>query len=143
MAMPRALNARTQEARWRSSQLTNRRPAILVVEDQIIIATAMRDSLIELGADVVGPCLTLQNALDVAVSAKIDAAVLDVWLNGQLCYPVADLLARRRIPFLFTSGVSIGREPPQFHNSPRLLKPFSSQELHAALSALWTAAPIA
>ena len=114
------------------------RPAILIVEDQIIIATAMRDSLIELGADVVGPCLTLQSALDLAASAKIDAAVLDVWLNGELSYPVADLLVQRRIPFLFTSGVNVDREPPQLHRFPRLLKPFSDDELRSALSALWT-----
>jgi CheY-like chemotaxis protein len=112
------------------------RPAILIVEDQIIIATAMRDSLVELGADVVGPCLTLRSALDAAASAKIDAAVLDVWLSGELSYPVADLLVERRIPFLFTSGVDLDREPPQFHRFPRLLKPFSDQELHSALSGL-------
>nr|WP_047169855.1 response regulator [Sphingomonas sp. Y57] len=115
------------------------RPAILIVEDQIIIATAMRDSLIELGADVVGPCLTLQIALDVAASAKIDAAVLDVWLNGELSYPVAEILVRRNIPFLFTSGVNVDREPPQFHRFPRLLKPFSDAELLSALSTLWAA----
>lgn len=121
--------------------MAQRRPAILVVEDQIIIATAMRDSLMELGADVVGPCLTLESALEVAVSTKIDAAVLDVWLKGEPCYPVADLLAERGIPFLFTSGVSVEKEPSKFHNSPRLLKPFSNQELYSALSALWTVKP--
>ncbi|ABQ66446.1 response regulator receiver protein [Rhizorhabdus wittichii RW1] len=119
---------------WPSPQQP--RPAILIVEDQIIIATAMRDSLVELGADVVGPCLTLRSALDAAASAKIDAAVLDVWLSGELSYPVADLLVERRIPFLFTSGVDLDREPPQFHRFPRLLKPFSDQELHSALSGL-------
>jgi len=118
--------------------LSNRRPAVLVVEDQIIIASAIQDSLIELGADVVGPCLTLESALDVARSADIDAAVLDVWLKGEACYPVADVLIERGIPFLFTSGVSVGKEPSKFHGSPRLLKPFSNQELHSALSALWT-----
>ena len=46
------------------------------------------------------------------------------------------LLAERGIPFLFTSGVDVAREPPQFHRSPRLLKPFSDQELHSALSGL-------
>lgn len=127
-------NASSTLSAWPSPQRP--RPAILIVEDQIIIATAMRDSLIELGADVVGPCLTLRSALDAAASAKVDAAVLDVWLAGELSYPVADLLAERGIPFLFTSGVDVAREPPQFHRSPRLLKPFSDQELHSALSGL-------
>jgi len=114
-----------------------RRPAILVVEDQIIIAAAIRDSLIELGADVVGPCMNVESALEVARSAKIDAAVLDIWLHGEACYPVADLLIEKGIPFIFTSGVDANKEPRKFHNAPRLLKPFSNQELQTALSSLW------
>ena len=34
----------------------------------------------------------------------IDAAVLDINLNGQKNYPVADALAARRVPFVFSTG---------------------------------------
>jgi len=117
--------------------LATRPPAILIVEDQIIIASAIRDSLLDMGADVVGPCLTLETAVDTASAAIFDAAVLDVWLHGQPCYPVADILTERGIPFIFTSGVNSEREPPKFHRVPRLMKPFSNQELHGALTRLW------
>jgi len=117
--------------------LATTRPSILVVEDQVIIATAMRDSLLELGAEVVGPCLTLETAIDAATSSRLDAAVLDIWLRGEPCYPVADILVDRGIPFLFTSGLNADHEPTKFHRVPRLLKPFSNQELYGALNRLW------
>ena len=34
----------------------------------------------------------------------IDAAVLDVNLKGQKSYPVADALAARGVPFVFSTG---------------------------------------
>jgi hypothetical protein len=34
----------------------------------------------------------------------IDVTVLDVNLNGQMSYPIADALAARGVPFVFSTG---------------------------------------
>lgn len=114
--------------------LQNRR--ILLVEDQIIIAVALRDALVALGNEVLGPAGTLEHALELARVAEIDAAVLDIGLRGKLAYPVGDILAQRGIPFVITSGITMTDEPESCRHVPRLMKPFTHDELYAALSTL-------
>jgi CheY-like chemotaxis protein len=74
-----------------NSGLAGRR--ILVVEDEAIVAWALEDMLIELGCRVVGPAARVSQALVIVEKEPIDAAVLDVNLNGEKCYPIADALS--------------------------------------------------
>jgi len=86
-----------------SSALRDRR--ILVVEDEYLIAMNLQDGLENAGSVVLGPVPSVEKALKkIESEPHIDAAVLDVNLGGALAYPVADLLAARKIPFVFTSG---------------------------------------
>ena len=66
----------------------------------------------------------------------IDVAVLDVNLNGQLSYPVADALAARGIPFVFSTGYGKDRLPDGYRSFPVLQKPFHVDELGDALTQL-------
>lgn len=112
---------------------------ILVVEDDPILSITLEDVLIEAGAVVIGPVAWLSEALDLAGSAQLDVAVLDVNINGGHSYSVAEQLAARGIPFLFATGYA--KEGLQTAlAAPILHKPYSPQQLHNALGELLAAA---
>ena len=85
-----------------TSPLSGRR--VLVVEDETMVAWLLEDMLADLGCAVVGPAARVNQALAMLDAEAIDAAVLDVNLNGQMSYPVADALAARGVPFVFSTG---------------------------------------
>ena len=105
------------------------RPRVLVVGEQPVIALAIRDALSELGAEMVGPCATLGDALRFAATEYVDAALLDAWLGGRPSYSVGDILADRKIPFVVMSGGDVRGEPESFRHASRLPKPFTRAEL--------------
>jgi len=63
------------------------RRRILVVEDDLLVATLLAEILESVGWQVVGPVAYLATALDAAASEDFDAAVLDVNLRCQTVYP--------------------------------------------------------
>ncbi|AUX78607.1 response regulator [Sinorhizobium fredii] len=77
---------------------------ILVAEDEILIALDMEAAFRDAGADIVGPCMTLEAALDAARNEPLSLAVLDIRLGDVTTENISDLLAERGIPFLFYSG---------------------------------------
>jgi hypothetical protein len=87
---------------------------------------------IELGHIVVGPVARLTRALDVAPREAIEVAVLDVNIYGEASYPIADVLAARGIPFIFSTGY--GRLLPQYRNHPTLEEPFRLDDLQRSLA---------
>ena len=102
---------------------------ILVVEDDLLVATLLAEILESVGWQVVGPVAHLATALDAAASEDFDAAVLDVNLRGQAVYPVAEVLDARRVPFAFVTSCSREALPPLFCRRPHLGKPFAAREL--------------
>ena len=103
---------------------------ILVVEDTTLIADSICDELHDHGCEVVGPIGTLQMALSVARDEDLDGALLDVNLAGEQCFPVADILQERDVPFVFITGYDTQSTiPPRFHAVERLTKPFDLDEL--------------
>jgi CheY-like chemotaxis protein len=108
---------------------------LLLVEDEPLIAFALEDLVAELGFGVVGPAYRLQDALLLAGSEQFDAAILDVNLNEETSFPVADLLQRRGIPFLFATGYAeggIGWEGPALV----IAKPYGRDQVARALGSL-------
>ena len=72
---------------------------VLLVEDEIIVSWLLQDMLADLGYEVVGPAARVDQALAIIQAEDIDAVLLDLNLNGQMSYPVADaLVARGRAP---------------------------------------------
>jgi CheY-like chemotaxis protein len=106
---------------------------ILVVEDEPMIAMMIEDFLKELGWDIVGIAGSLEAALAMVRYADMDAAVLDVNLNGQDSFAAASILGERLIPFVFASGYGSNGIPRRFRDVPVLTKPFQSDELGHAL----------
>ena len=117
-----------------SNGLAGRR--ILLVEDEMIVAWALEDMLVTLGCTVVGPAARIPQALTMVEAGAIDAAVLDVNLNGQLSYPVADALAAHGVPFIFSTGYNSENLELDYRAFPRLQKPFDCGKLGETLSEL-------
>ena len=76
--------------------------AVLLVEDESMVAMMVEETLAELGFCVIGPYGTLAEAMRAASSAHLDAAILDINLGGQLVYPVADLLCSKGVPVVLS-----------------------------------------
>jgi len=80
------------------------RRRILLVEDEILIAMSMVQTLGYLDFDVIGPFATVKDALAAVECEAIDAAILDINLAGEMVYPVATELQARSVPFVFMTG---------------------------------------
>jgi CheY-like chemotaxis protein len=102
---------------------------ILLVEDEVLVALALEDMLIEMGCEVVGPAHSVSEALKLVDSLEIDGAILDVNLGGQRVYPVADVLAARHIPFVFVTGYGSAGLRDLDRNRPVLQKPYRANLL--------------
>jgi len=99
---------------------------VLLVEDEFLLSMVLAADLRAAGYDVLGPCATVEAAMQAAQSESFDGAILDINLKGQLVYPVAEELARRRIPFMFLSGYGLVSMPEPFRGRPCLPKPSDS-----------------
>jgi CheY-like chemotaxis protein len=108
---------------------------ILVIEDEMTIALLIEDMLGELGHEVVGMAMRLPQAMEMAQTAKIDLAILDVNLDGRMSFAVADLLEARRIPFIFATGYGAAGLAQPYNHRPLIKKPFEIRELEGAIRA--------
>ena len=102
---------------------------ILLVEDEILVAMMMKDILTELGFSVIGPFSRLAEAMVAAVHDDIDAGIIDVNLGGEFVYPVADVLAARKLPFVFVTGYGVESIDGRFGYVPIIKKPVQRQVL--------------
>ncbi|WAP70148.1 response regulator [Jiella pelagia] len=110
---------------------------VLVVEDEYFIADDITQALERLGATVVGPVATKTAAMQrLEDGSSVDLAILDINLNGQTVYPVADELARREIPFVFATGYDPTTIPDHYRELPRWQKPFDADALARVLAAM-------
>lgn len=110
---------------------------VLVAEDEYMLASDLRRDLQAQGARVLGPAPTLERTIDlVEAGPRIDAALLDINLNGDLVFPAADILNERGVPFLFATGYDSSTIPPRFSEVPCCLKPIDNTKILAALKSL-------
>jgi PAS domain S-box-containing protein len=110
---------------------------ILVVEDQHLIAEQVEEVLLGAGCNVVGPVPTITRASRLVVEEELDAAVLDINLNGEMIWPVAEALQSRGTPFLFLTGYAEAVElPAGLGKVLRIGKPFEPEQLVCSLAAI-------
>lgn len=107
---------------------------ILLVEDEMLLAMSLED-LLELSDCRVVRAARLQQALALARAEEIDGALLDVNLNGEPAYPVAEVLEARGIPFAFMTGYNASTLNPKWRDRPVLTKPFQLDQLERVLRA--------
>ena len=105
---------------------------VFVVEDEALLLLSLLDMLEDMGCTV-SSAQGVDDALAKAAVISFDVALLDVSVGGRRIDPVADLLARRNLPFVFTSGYEREVLPVRFKDRPLLAKPYVSGELQAAL----------
>ena len=108
---------------------------VLVVEDEAAISMLLEDMLMDFGCEVVGPAARLSSALDLSRSETFGVAILDVNLAGEAIYPVAEVLAGRGIPFVFSTGYGGAGIKDPYRDRPVVQKPFSQHELKKTLLA--------
>ncbi|MBM6583820.1 response regulator [Microvirga sp. BT689] len=106
---------------------------ILVVEDEAAISLLLEDMLLDFGCEVIGPAARLSAALEAVTREKVDLAILDVNVAGEPIYPVAEALAQRSIPFVFSTGYGSAGIRDAFRDRPVLQKPFAQHDLKQKL----------
>jgi len=119
---------------------TSHMPRILVVEDEYLIRMLLEDMLADLGYEIAGAVGSIAEAKKHAAETAFDIAILDVNLDGEEVFPVADLLAKRGLPFVFVTGYGEGSLPDAYRGRPALQKPFQSEQLKNTLAGLLAAA---
>jgi CheY-like chemotaxis protein len=108
---------------------------VFVVEDESMVAMLVQDLLADIGCEVVGLAYRYPDALAKAKSLSFDIAVLDVNLNGQHTFPIAEVLTKRGLPFVFATGYGAATVPQSLQTAPVLQKPFQQHDLERALRA--------
>ena len=109
---------------------------VLVVEDEALVSMLVEDMLTDLGCAIVGPAAEIEEALRLAGSADIDAALLDVNLGGRPIFPVADALKARGVPFAIASGYGEAGLSDEHRGAAVLQKPFREADLRRVLEGL-------
>jgi CheY-like chemotaxis protein len=124
--------------------LNDDKKAILIVEDEPLIAMMLEDFLESLGHDVVATCESLEDALEKVETGGFDVAIIDVQLkDGKRVWPVADRLAAAGTPFIVATGGHVEPPPAAHADAPILSKPYTIDAIPAALDRALGACPSA
>ena len=107
---------------------------VLVLEDETLVSMMVEDMLMDLGCEIVGPFARLDQAITaVNAGAQVDLALLDVNLGGERSFPLAEILAEKGVPFVFTTGYDESGMPDPWRGRPSLRKPFMMHEMSTVL----------
>jgi CheY-like chemotaxis protein len=112
------------------------RKRILVIEDSPVVAPFTADALTELGYEVVGPAPNMAMARELIDECALDAALMDVHIRGERVFPLCETLADLGVPFVLTSGYADWNMPDRWRDRPRLLKPYTIEQVEDALTTL-------
>jgi CheY-like chemotaxis protein len=107
---------------------------ILVVEDEPLVAMVLESIIEDMGASLVGPAASVEKALALIEAGGFAGALLDVNLRGERVDAVADALAAKGLPFVFTTGHGIDGIPAAHRHRPMLSKPFRDADITAVLN---------
>jgi DNA-binding response OmpR family regulator len=106
---------------------------ILVVEDEWLIAEDLKERLIALGHEVLGPAPDCSSALEVLFRTRPDLAIVDTMLGAETCEVVLDELKAQEIPCVICSGHAPDMLPEFARPYPHLGKPYNQDGIAAAL----------
>ena len=107
---------------------------ILIVEDEYLIAADLAYQIIEDGGRVIGPALSIRDALDLLRHVSDPGgAILDVKVDDSNTFDLADALTEAGVPFVFFTGYRSLSIPDRFIGVPRIVKPAGWRELKQGL----------
>lgn len=110
--------------------------SILIIEDEPLISMMIEDYVDMLGHKVAGTADCCSAAIARLEQGGIDVAILDVNLRDGPCWPVADVLSAKGVPFVLATGGHV-EPPPSAHAGARqLAKPFTLDGVKDALEAV-------
>ena len=131
----RAFGARRAPIRSGRPSLDGKR--VLIVEDDFNLAMQMKRHLMALGAHILGPAPNIREALRLLVATpSLDVAMVDVNLQGEMAFPLAEALRKRGVPFIFVSGYGQDLIPGHLADADFYIKPLEPREIAAALLAV-------
>ncbi|SEM19982.1 Response regulator receiver domain-containing protein [Bosea lupini] len=108
--------------------------AILVVEDEPMIAMVLDDLLTDLGCSVVGPAHNIAQAQSLIGTNTCDAAIVDLNLNGTMSHPLIEALIGKGVPVIVATGY--GGSAPDLPSGCRVLaKPYTIEHVEQVLRA--------
>lgn len=113
-------------------QPSSKKRQILIVEDEFLVALALKQIAEALDCEVVGPLRRLPSAWEAARDLALDAALLDIRIDGGTVFPVAKMLQQRGIPFAFVTAVPRSIVSP-YADAPVLIKPFDDTDVETLL----------
>jgi DNA-binding NarL/FixJ family response regulator len=102
---------------------------VLIVEDDALVALDLADVLVDLGHEVVGPCVSVEAALLTYQTTPIDFGLLDFNLGANTSAAVADTLSDGGTPFAFVTGYRRDALPDRFRGATVLAKPVRPSDL--------------
>jgi len=110
--------------------------SVLLLEDEFLIALDAEEILTGLGAAQVEIVNTLAAARDALENAGYDFALLDINVNGEMSFPVAERFAAEHVPVVFASGYEM-RTPPKLNGAPVpcVSKPYTREDLKTVVVA--------
>jgi DNA-binding response OmpR family regulator len=108
---------------------------VLVVEDEPVTSLSLEDMLKALGCSLVLHASGVTEASAIIRDDRPDAAVLDLYLAGELAYPVARWLDAEKIPFVFTIGYGRRKVLGHWASRPAIQKPVTMKALRTKLEA--------
>lgn len=106
---------------------------ILIVEDEYLLADDLSETLTDAGAEIVGPVATVAEANELADAQGFDCAVLDMNLEGQFAFALAQRLKNEGVPFVVATGYGEDVLPEALRDEPRIEKPYVVSKMVNAL----------
>ncbi|WP_340314065.1 response regulator [Rhizorhabdus argentea] len=104
------------------------------MEDDYLQASELADLVRGEQGCPIGPAASLDEGLEIIRrAARIDCAIMDINLRGQLVYPLVERLRRRSTPIIFVSGYDRSAIPARFADISLCQKPVKMQELRELL----------
>ncbi len=116
-----------------------RHKRVLIIEDELMMAMMLDYMLTGLGYDSAGTAQCLDEALSKIDQESFEAVILDVNLNGQSTFDLAEVLEKKHVPFVFSTGYDKDVLPEKYRYYPILQKPYSQAQLGNRLNAILAA----
>jgi DNA-binding response OmpR family regulator len=105
---------------------------ILVVEDENFLAMELTWIVEDAGYSVEGPERSVAETSKMLAWNKVDLALLDVNIGGEMVFPVSKMLDMLGVPFVFITSNST-LVPAEYRHRPLMTKPFRPQALLALI----------
>jgi PAS domain S-box-containing protein len=133
-ALPRPPTRLSNSPEEKSSRL-------LLVEDELVVGMFMQELLESIGYRPTDPVGRLSDAMAMATNERFDGAILDMNLNGEIVYPLAELLTEQKVPFIFLTGYAPRNVDARFTAIPILQKPVLQEDLIDVLQVVLGSSP--